>query len=461
MEQIEVSILRGLLFNEDYTRKVFPFLREDFFEGNTRNIFSIYKDLFDKYNKQPSLDSLVVALQKSKLDESTYESVLDTIEGVVKSKDDSYDVEWLVDETESYCKSQALYKTIYQSISILEGQDKQHDVNALPGLLQEALAVSFSTSIGSDYFSDILQRYEYYTNEESRIPFPINALNRLSNGGLPKKTLNVFLAGTNVGKSAMMCYLAGEWLKAGYNVLYITLEMSEKAIQERVDANLLDLTTDELKKIKDFETFEKKVKNLQLRTKGRFITKEFPTGSAHAGHFRHLLRELDQKQKFKPDIILCDYINICSSSRYKSMSGVNSYSYIKAIAEELRGLAVEFDVPLVTATQTNREGYGSSAPDMTSVSDSFGLSMTVDWMTALVTNEQLIETSNILGLLLKTRYGNKSKVSGGQMMCVDYDHMRFKDTEFDINQPQKPMSKPHTTLDTKVKEDAKIGIDWG
>lgn len=461
MEQIEISILRGLLYDEDYCRGVYPFLKPDYFEGHTQQIFNIFSTLFDKYNKTPSVESLVVSIQKSKLDESSYEGVISLLETVVKTKDEKSDTEWLHDETESYCRDRALYNAIYKSISVIEGDDKQLDVNAIPGILEEALGVGFTTSIGSDYFEDLKKRFDYYTNEEERLPFPVKALNLLTNGGLPKKTLNVILAGTNVGKSALMCYLAGEWLKAGKNVLYITLEMSEEAVQERIDANLLDLTTDELKTIKDFAEFEKRIKNLSLRTKGRFIVKEFPTSGAHAGHFRHLLKELKQKKKFKPDVILVDYINICASSRFKTMSGVNSYSYIKAIAEELRGIAVEFEVPVLSATQTNREGYGSNSPDMTSVSDSFGLSMTVDWMMALVTNEELMAMSNVLGLLLKTRYGNKAKVNG-QMMVVDYDHMRFKDAVTQI--PSSPVDSARSSNKPKpVAVEAavkKITVDW-
>lgn len=457
MEQIEISIISGLMYNEDYSRTVFPYLKPEYFEGSSRVVFNTYNDLFNKYNRIPSMESMVVSIQKSKLDESEYASVISVLETVVKNKDVRPETDWLIDETESYCKERAMYQAIYQSISIIEGEDKNFDVNAIPSILDDALSVGFNTTVGSDYFENLQKRFEYYTSEDTRLPFPIKALNILSNTGLPKKTLNVILAGTNVGKSAMMCYLAGEWLKAGKNVLYITLEMSEEAIQERVDANLLDLTTDELRNITDFAQFEKKVKNIALRTSGRFIVKEFPTGGAHVGHIRLLLKELAQKKKFKPDIILVDYINIMTSSRYKSMSGVNSYSYIKAIAEELRGVGVEYDVPVLSATQTNREGYGNGSPDMTSVADSFGLSMTVDWMIALITNEELMAMNCVLGLLLKTRYGNKTKATN-QMIKVDYDHMRYSDMEFDApQQPTKPTVKPaQQSTESKTKN----LIDW-
>jgi len=585
VEQIETSILRGLLYSEEYSRKVYPYLQSDFFDSTTKTIFNFYRDLFDKYNKMPNVEAMVVSMQKSKLQEGEYEQVISALETVVSSCNDAIDVDWLIDETESYCKSRALYNAIYKSVDIIEGNDKKLDINALPDIINDALGVGFTTTIGSDYLDDIESRYTRYLSKEDKLEFPIDALNILSNGGLPKKTLNVILAGcvhpdtkitfkvdlsnghmsnpitahvsvvkdllvdyvvyvtspdgyvpvkeyvdkgkwiaynvhtskcdiqvnenhlfetnngwmfakdivgredllvlsnndvyipitvtktadiipivdlvidhpnhryytdgisshnTNVGKSALMAWLAGEWLKKNKSVLYISMEMSEEAVQERIDANLLNLTTDELHnadKLGTLEEFKKKIKNIALRTTGKLIVKEFPTSGAHAGHFRLLLKELKQKKKFVPDIIFIDYINICASSRYKSMSGVNSYSYIKAIAEELRGLAVEFAVPVVSATQTNREGYGDGSPDMTSVSDSFGLSMTVDWMIAAVTNEELAKMNNMLLLLLKTRYGNKAKATTQAIKC-DYDHMRFTDVTMETKEAfEKPIQK--------------------
>lgn len=462
MEQIEVSIVKGLMYDEEYCRTVYPYLKADYFEGATKQIFTAFSDLFEKYNRVPSMETMVVGIQKSKLDEAEYEHVMTVLETVLKTKHEKPETDWLKDETEVYCRDRALYNAIYKSISIIEGSEKDLDVNIIPDILDDALSIGFDTTIGSDYLEDIRKRYEYYTNAEERLPFPLKALNILTNNGLPKKTLNVLLAGTNVGKSAMMCYLAGEWLKAGKNVLYVTLEMSEEAIQERVDANLLDMTTDELRAITDFSVFEKKIKNLAMRTNGKFIVKEYPTGGAHAGHIKLLLKELKQKKKFVPDVIIVDYINILSSSRYKSMSGVNSYSYIKAIAEELRGVAVEYEVPVLSATQTNREGYGNNSPDMTSVSDSFGLSMTVDWMGAMITNDELMEMNNILMLLLKTRYGNKTKTSS-QLINVDYDHMRYGDVELSPNTAGADLARKAAdsiaATSTKTKP-GKTLIDW-
>lgn len=435
MNTIEESIVKGLLYNEEYARKVYPFLKSDFFDGSSREIFNLYSDLFDKYNKIPSLESMLVSIQTKGLLEDTFNDAVRTLKVAYESKDEIPDTQWLVDETEKYCVDKALFNAIYKSISIIEGNDKQLDKHAIPEILDQALSISFDESVGSDYLEDFARRFQYYTNPESRLRFPLEALNELSNGGLPPKTLNALLASTNTGKSAMMCYLAGEWLKQGKNVLYISLEMSEETVQERIDANLLNIKTDDLKRTDlDWNWFEGKIGELKKKTLGKLIVKEYPTGSAHAGHFRNLLKELKQKKKFKPDIVFVDYINICASSRYKSMSGVNSYSYIKAIAEELRGLACEFEVPFFTATQVNREGANSQSPDMTATSDSFGLPMSLDWFAAIVTNEELMEMNRQMLLLLKTRYGNKQGKKS-QLVKIDFDYMRYEDVATDDKMP--------------------------
>lgn len=429
MESIETSIVKGLLFDEEYARKVYPYLKSDFFDGSVREIFNIYSDIFDKYQKIPTMESLLVTLQKKSLPESIFEESVQTLESAYKTRKELADTGWLVDETEQYCVDKAMFNAIYKSISIIEGSEKTLDKHAIPDILDEALSINFDQSVGSDYLEDFKKRFEYYTSEDSRLSFPLEALNRISAGGLPPKTLNAVIAGTNVGKSSLMCFLAGEWMKAGKNVLYITLEMSEETVQERIDANLLDITTEDLKNPKlDYDWFSKKITDLKSKTLGKLIVKEYPTGAGHSGHFRHLIKELRQKKKFKPDIIFIDYINICASSRYKSMSGVNSYSYVKAIAEELRGIAVEFVVPVFTATQLNREGANSQSPDMTATSDSFGLPMSLDWFAAIVTNEELMEIGRQMIILLKTRYGNKSH-SKNQLIGIDFDKMRYKDIE--------------------------------
>lgn len=429
MSTIESAIIKGLLFDEEFTRRVHPFLKEEYFDGATKGIFKTYTEIFEKYNKIPSIQAMLVAIQKGGLSEDVFSEACSVLEECYTSREEKNDTQWLVDETEQFCSDKALFDAIYQSINIIEGNSKDLDKHAIPDLLNDALGVSFETTVGSDYLEDFKKRFDYYTNVESRLHFPLKALQLLSNGGLPPKTLSCFLAATNVGKSALMCFLAGEWLKAGKNVLYISMEMSEEAVQERIDANLFDITTDQLKDPNlDFSWFSSKVEELKKKTLGRLMVKEYPTSSAHAGHFRHLLKEYKLKKKFKPDVVFIDYINICASSRYKSMSGVNSYSYIKAIAEELRGLAVEQEIPFITATQTNRDAANSMAPDMTATSESFGLPMSLDFFVAIVSSQDLMEMGRQLFILLKTRFGSKANVKS-QTVGIDYDHMRYKDIE--------------------------------
>jgi replicative DNA helicase len=438
MISIEQSIIKGLLFDEEYARKVVPHLKNEFFEGHHKEIFDLYIELHEKYNNVPSVEAMVVGLKGRGIGESVFESAMLEIETAIKYRSEKPDTQWLVDETEKYCIDKAMYNALYKSIAIIEGSDTKLDKHAIPSILEDALAISFDQTVGSDYLEDVLKRFEYYTNPESKLPFPLKALNILTNKGVPPKTLNIFLAGTNVGKSALMCFLAGEWLKAGKNVLYISMEMSEEAIQERIDANLLDMTTDELKNPNlNKDMFLKKVEALKSRTVGRLMCKEYPTGGAHAGHFRFLLKELKQKRKFKPDVIFIDYINICSSSRYKAGSGANSYTVVKAIAEELRGLAVEVEAAIFSATQTTRDGSNSQSPDLTATSESFGLPATADWMAAIVTNEELLESGKQLIIPLKSRYGNKKGLER-QMVSIDFDKMRYSDC---INDSSEDLAK--------------------
>lgn len=465
MNTIEESIVKGLMYNEEYARKVYPFLKREFFDGEHREVFDLYTELFDKYNKIPSMESMLVSVQSKGLLEDVFNSTVNLLQTVYKSKNEESDVQWLVDETEKYCIDKALFNAIYKSISIIEGSDKDFDKHAIPEILDEALSISFNDSVGSDYLEDFAHRFQHYTNPESRLRFPLEALNLLTNGGLPPKTLNALLASTNTGKSAMMCYLAGEWLKQGKNVLYISLEMSEEAVQERIDANLMNIKTDDLNNPNlDQSWFEGKIKDLKSKTLGKLIVKEYPTASAHSGHFKNLLRELQQKKKFKPDIVFIDYINICASSRYKSMSGVNSYSYIKAIAEELRGLACEFNLPIMTATQVNREGANSQSPDMTATSDSFGLPMSLDWFCAIVTNDELMEMGRQVLILLKTRYGNKQGKKS-QIVKIDFDYMRYEDILEDDNQ-NKQIQSVVSVVSSKESVAGKLGsgipndINW-
>lgn len=427
---IENSIFRGLLYSEKFSRKVVPFLKDEYFEGHYKKLYKIYDDYFNKYHTVPSLESMVVSLQKSDMVEKEFEECLEELSSIQESKDDPIDVDWLVDEAESYCQQKALYNGLYKSISIIEGSNKDLSVTAVPSIMTEALAVAFDSNIGSDYTEEFEKRIEYYLSEDNRIEFPLDALNVLSNGGLKTKTLTALLASTNTGKSACMCFLAGEWLKKGDNVLYITLEMSEEAVQERIDANLLDIATDDLKRDRlDVDLYRKRAEELKKKKLGKLIVKEYPTSQAHAGHFRHLLNELKIKRGFIPKVIVIDYINICASSRYKGGSGVNSYTLIKSIAEELRGLAVEFDVAILTATQTNRDNStGGTNIDMTSTSESFGLPMSLDLFIAIVMPPELAERNRQMFILLKSRFGNRNGVKP-QLIGIDWSKMRYYDVD--------------------------------
>lgn len=458
MVSIENSIIRGLLYNEEYARKVYPFLDDSYFDGSHRTLFQLYKELFDKYNNAPNIEALAVSLQKKPIAEHEYEEIIEIVSEASKDLDDMPQTDWLIDETEEYCRDKAIYNAIYSSINIIEGTDEKHDKHAIPEMLDNALGVSFDSSIGMELFDDAERRYEMYTAEDNRIPFPLKSLNDLSNGGLKKKSLSAILAGPNVGKSALMCYLAGEFLKQGNDVLYISLEMGEELIYERVEANLLDVNTDDLKKLSKKQYLDG-IGKIKGKTNGRFFAKEYPTSSAHAGHFRHLFKELRQKKKFKPQVVFIDYINICASSRYKSMNGVNSYSYIKAIAEEIRGLAVEFDVPIMTATQINRSGFSESAPGMDSTSESFGLPATLDWFVAMTTDEVMMENDRQLLHLLKTRWGNKAKLKP-QMVGINWNKMRYYDVDGGIGSGPTTDEVKNKVGQNKPERKKLDEIDW-
>lgn len=453
MISIESSIVKALLYDEEYASTVVPHLKDEFFDGAHKELFLVYKELYEKYHKVPSMEAMVVTIKGRGLPENVYEAAMSELEYAVTNRNDKPDTQWIINETQAYCTDKAIFNALYQSIGIIEGTVKNVEKYAIPSILEEALAISFDQNVGSDYLTDFEKRFEYYTSTDIKIKFPLNALNRLTNDGVPPKTLNAFLASTNVGKSAMMCYLAGEFLKAGNDVLYITCEMSEEAVQERIDANLLDMTTDQLKNpTLNKEIFVSKVQELQKRTTGRLIVKEYPTSSAHAGHFRHLLKELWQKKKFKPRIVFVDYINICLSSRYKAGAGANSYTIVKSIAEELRGLAVETESSWFTATQTNREGMNSTSVDMTSTSESVGLPQSLDWFAAMVTSEELMEMGRQMIIPLKTRYGNKSGLRP-QLVGIDFDKMRYSDVE-SSDHTYTPTSRPSvqpTIAPTTVK----------
>ena len=420
VKQIETLILRNLLQNESYTRKVIPFLKREYFEGSHKNIFDTTVQFVNKYNKLPSIDALIIEMGDN------VEKAADLIPAL--QEQDASDQDWLVDQTEKWCQDRAIYLAIMESISIIDGSHKELSKNALPDLLSKALSVSFDTNIGHDYINDADNRFDYYHLTEEKIPFDIDLLNKITKGGLPKKTLNVFLAGTGVGKSLFMCHHAASCLAISKNVLYITMEMAEEKIAERIDANMMNVAIDQLENLPK-NTFDNKIQKIVEKGIGKLIIKEYPTGAAHVGHFRALLNELKLKKNFTPDIIMIDYLNICSSSRMKGLgSSINTYSLIKSIAEEMRGLAVEFNVPIVTATQTTRSGFSNTDVELTDTSESFGLPATADFMAALISTEELDSLSQIMIKQLKNRY-NDPTYKKRFLVGIDRSRMKLYDVE--------------------------------
>ena len=403
METIELTILRNLLINEDYYRKVVPFVKPDYFEQHHERV--IYEEVWDfasNYETVPTAEVLIINLQNRKdLNEETYQSAVQTLKAF---EEIPVEYNWLLDATEKWCKDRAIYLALLESIKIADGGEQKVSKDAIPAILQEALAVSFDEHVGHDYVENAENRYDFYHKREEKIPFDIEKFNLITKGGLPNKTLNVALAGTGVGKSLFMCHCAAAALSQGKNVLYITLEMAEEKIAERIDANLLNVNIKDIVGLPE-QIFTSKIKDIGRKTEGRLIIKEYPTASAHAGHFKALINELQLKKTFAPDIVFIDYLNICASSRYKGHI-VNSYTYVKAIAEELRGFAVENDVPIVTATQTTRSGFGSTDVDLTDTSESFGLPATADFMFALISTEELEQSGRIMVKQLKNRYND-------------------------------------------------------
>ena len=403
MEKVESTILRNLLCSEDFYRKVVPFIKPDYFQDmSERVIFEEIQDFSTKYDKIPTKEVLNIGLQqRSDLNDDTFKTATNLVENF---NDEWVDTEWLLDSTEKWCQERAVYNALLQSIKIADGGDDKLDKGAIPSILQDALAVSFDEYIGHDYVDQALDRYAYYHKDELKIPFDLEKFNLVTKGGLPNKTLNIALAGTGVGKSLFMCHMASGCLSQGKNVLYITLEMAEEKIAERIDANLLNVNIKDIGAIPE-QLFTSRVGEIGRKTEGKLIIKEYPTASAHVGHFKGLLSDLALKKDFKPDIIFIDYLNICASARYRGAI-VNSYTYVKGIAEELRGLAVEQDLPIVSATQTTRSGFGSSDPSLEDTSESFGLPATADFMFALVSNEELEQSGRIMVKQLKNRYND-------------------------------------------------------
>jgi len=426
MDKVEILILRNLLHNEEYLRKVVPFIKPDYFEDLQQKIvFEEIHNFIQEYNEPATKEILCIEVEKRQdINDTSFQEITKMISYL---EDSPTDFDWLVDTTEKWCRDRAIYLALMESIALADGKDDKKDRDAIPGILSDALAVSFDTHIGHDYLQDYEQRYETYHRKEEKISFDLEFFNKITKGGLPNKTLNIALAGTGVGKSLFMCHLASSVLLQGKNVLYITLEMAEERIAERIDANLLNVPIQEIMDLPKV-MFENKVTNLAKKTQGTLIIKEYPTASAHSGHFKSLLNELALKKSFRPDIIFIDYLNICASSRYRGNSTVNSYSYIKAIAEELRGLAVEANVPIVSATQTTRSGYGSSDVELTDTSESFGLPATADLMFALISTDDLEGLGQIMVKQLKNRY-NDPTVHKRFVVGIDRAKMRLYDCE--------------------------------
>ena len=427
--RIEQLILRNLVHNEEYFRKVLPFLKQDYFINSIeRNIFNDILTFSEEYNQLPSIDALSISIKERKnLTNDEVEKSQEYIKEIETADKTNTKIDWLINKTETFCQEKAIYNAVLNSISILDGKDKTHEKGAIPKILSDALSVSFNSSVGHDYLENSDERYEFYHRKEERIPFDLEYFNKITKGGLPNKTLNIALAGTGVGKSLFMCHVASSCMVLGKNVLYITLEMAEEKIAERIDANLLNVKVDELEKLSK-EDYDKKVARVKKKTTGKLIIKEYPTASASATHFRTLLNELHLKRNFKPDIIFIDYLNICTSSRIKPGASINSYTYVKSIAEELRGLAVEYSVPVVSATQTTRAGFNSSDPGLEDTSESFGLPATADLMFALISSDELEELGQIMVKQLKNRYNDPTYLKRFSL-GIDRSKMRLYDVE--------------------------------
>ena len=431
--KLEQTILRNLITNEDYLRKSLPFLKDEYFTDRTEKV--IYDEILsftNAYNSTPSVEAITLAIKDRRNltneEVEKCETYLQEIEQSSKTEQKT-DNNWLIDKTEKFCQEKAIYNAVLNSISILDGKDKTNDKGAIPKILSDALAINFDNSVGHDYLEDSDGRFEYYHRTEERIPFDLDYFNKITKGGLPKKTLNIALAGTGVGKSLFMCHVAAGAMSQGKNVLYITMEMAEEKIAERIDANLLNVSIDDLMQLPK-DVYDKKVKRVKEMTTGKLIIKEYPTASASAVHFRTLLNELNLKKNFVPDIIFIDYLNICCSSRIKAGANVNSYTYVKSIAEELRGLAVEFAVPIVSATQTTRSGFTSSDPGLEDTSESFGLPATADLMFALISSEELEALGQIMVKQLKNRYSDPT-AHKRFVLGVDRSKMKLYDVEQD------------------------------
>lgn len=426
---LERAIFNNLLNNETYARKTIPFLKPEYFHNrNDKVVFELINAYVMEYNAFPTKEAMLVDLNnRDNISEDQFKECKEIVEEIPNQSDQLSNVDWLVDQTEKFCQDKAIYNAIMASIQVMDDKTGKLSKGSIPQLLSDALAVSFDTSIGHDFIEDAESRFEFYHRKEERLPFDIDFLNKITRGGLPRKTLNILLAGTGVGKTLAMCHFAASYMSAGKSVLYITMEMAEEKIAERIDANLLNVPLDELSVLPK-ESYDKKMTRLKEKTVGRLIVKEYPTSTAGAANFRHLLNELKIKKNFVPDVIFIDYLNICMSSRLKQGANVNSYTYIKAIAEELRGLAVEFNVPVISATQTTRSGFDSSDVGLTDTSESFGLPATADFMIALIATDELKALNQIMVKQLKNRYSDPEMYKRF-VVGVDRPRMRLYDAE--------------------------------
>ena len=446
---VETTILGNLLQNEEYTRKVLPFLKNDYFSRNPEKIiYGTVSDFVTKYNSLPTKEALSIELQEKKINEEEFKETMELLDDISKDTQEHTDLGWLLDTTEKFCQDKAIYNAVVESIGILDNQKSSQDKGLIPEILSDALSVSFDPHVGHDYLDDSDDRFEFYHRVEEKIPFDLDYFNRITKGGLPQKSLNICLAGTGVGKSLFMCHVASSCLSQNQNVLYITLEMAEEKIAERIDANLLDIAVDDLHALSK-DMYDKKIENLSKTTKGKLIVKEYPTASANVNHFRALLNELNLKRSFVPDIIFVDYLNICTSSRIRTGANVNSYTYIKSIAEELRGLAVENKIPIVSATQTTRSGYSNTDVGLEDTSESFGLPATADLMFAIISTEQMEELGQIMVKQLKNRY-NDPTVNRKFVIGIDRAKMKL----FDVSQ-----AAQDTLVDTGQVEDDTPSFD--
>ena len=458
--KLETTILKNLIYSEDFTRKVLPFISKEYFSDNKEKIlFNFVSEFVNKYKTLPTHESLAIDIADSKdYNETEVKGVLSLLDDIKSNKKEPTEIKWLVEQTEKFCQDRAVYNAIMESVSILDSKNTTKNKGEIPKLLSNALGVSFDSHIGHDYIDDSDSRFEFYHKQESRISFDIDLLNKITKGGLPNKTLNICLAGTGVGKSLFMCHVAASCLVQGKNVLYITMEMAEERIAERIDANLLNVSMDELRSMTKAD-YDRKFDTLKSKTHGKLIIKEYPTASANSLHFRSLLSELHLKKNFQPQIIFIDYLNICASSRIKPGANVNSYSYIKAIAEELRGLAVEFNLPIVSATQTTRSGFSNTDVGLEDTSESFGLPATADFMFALISTEELEQLNQLMIKQLKNRYGDPN-IYKRFVVGVDRSKMKLYDAEQSaqvdiVDSGQVQQDKPLNTFgnrDSKFKK---------